>query len=94
MKTFSFKTEMDHDVQTFTDVLKAVAPHATVYSEEFFIGPDKRWCGEWGVEVKTLLDLEQMRSIIRSIEDGHVMLQTLREVPLTQNRLERDFDAE
>lgn len=94
MNIFSFKTELDQDVDTFKAALKPVDPDAVVHTEEFRIGPDRGWCGEWGMEITTRLDLEQMREVIRHIPDGHVMLQTLLEVPLKQNPLERDFSAE
>jgi len=94
VNTFSFKTELDQDVNAFKDALKPVDPEAVVYAEEFRIGPDRGWCGEWGMEITTKLDLEQMRNVIRGIPDGHVMLQTLLEVPLEQNPLKRDFSAE
>ena len=36
--------------------------------------------------------LEQLQGILRTIKDAHVMLQTLRPVPLADNSLERDYE--
>ena len=44
------------------------------------------------VEIRTDANLEQLQEALRSVEDAHVMLQTLRQVPLAENSLRRDYD--
>jgi hypothetical protein len=44
------------------------------------------------VEMHTDASLDSLRGLIRQVTDGHVMLQTLRQVPLQDNSLERDYD--
>lgn len=43
------------------------------------------------VELRTNATIEALRDTLRTIEDSHVMLQTLRALPLKENDLERDF---
>lgn len=42
------------------------------------------------VELDTVASLEQLRDIARTIPDGHILLQTLRECTLKDNSLIRD----
>jgi hypothetical protein len=55
---------------------------------------DGRESGEIAVELHTPLGLDYLRGIMRQVVDGHVMLQTLRPIPLAENKLERDFTIE
>lgn len=38
--------------------------------------------------------LEQMRDVLRTIPDSHVMLQTIQQVRLKDNKLERDYSID
>jgi len=48
-----------------------------------------------GVELRTNqpMNLDQVRAAMRAVEDSHVMIQTLRPVPIELNSLERDWDV-
>ena len=50
--------------------------------------------GEYQCEFKSLLDFNVIQSVCRTIVDGHVMLQTLRPIPLSENSLSRDHSIE
>jgi hypothetical protein len=43
------------------------------------------------VELEAGATLEAIRSVMRDVQDGHVMVQTLRACPLAKNTLERDY---
>lgn len=42
------------------------------------------------VEFVSSYDLKELREVMQTVEDGHVMVETLRPVPLMLNSLERD----
>ena len=44
------------------------------------------------VEFTCDVDLEAVRDIMRSVDDLHVAIQSLRPVPLKENSLDRDYD--
>lgn len=44
------------------------------------------------VELQCSANLDQLQGILRTIKDAHVMLQTLRPVPLADNSLVRDYE--
>jgi hypothetical protein len=91
VKTFSLRAEMGEDVQQFYERTIATNPPIfTSYSVPLFFA-DGRTSGEVAVEIRTTLSLEDLRNILRAQIDSHVMLQTLRELPLSQNQCERDY---
>jgi hypothetical protein len=45
------------------------------------------------VELEAHATLEAIRNVMRDVEDGHVMVQTLQACPLAKNTLERDYSA-
>lgn len=47
-----------------------------------------------GVEIATKASLDDLRQLMRWVDDSHVMIQNLRPCPLHENSLERDFDIE
>ncbi len=57
-------------------------------AEKPFTSPDI------GFEFQSTATLEQLRDAMREVIDSHVMLQTLRAVPFSENSLGRDFDLE
>lgn len=86
MKTYSFRAECLEDVKRFHgECLKAglIAELQAKPDDQF---PDV------DVELYTGASLENLRNVMRQVIDGHVMLQTLRECPLAENPLERDYD--
>jgi hypothetical protein len=88
MAFFSFRAECPADVIEFE--------HACAQSK-ITTSLAKRPDGEFpDVEVKleTPAGLEVLLDVMRSIVDGHVMLQTLRECRLKENTVERDYNLE
>lgn len=87
MKTFSFRAECVADVQYFGEVLAKSGVISDLRTEGVSDGfPDV------AVEMRAESTLGALQGLVRQVEDGHVMLQTLRLVPLVENSLERDYD--
>ncbi len=84
MNIYSFRAECDADVQRLRTILAKIG---------FGVITAKpgNTSVEMHVEFLTPMDQETIEEAMRSIEDGHVMIQTLRPVPLKQNSLERDY---
>ncbi|HGM8087240.1 TPA: hypothetical protein ACKP9S_003611 [Pseudomonas aeruginosa] len=89
LPTFSFRAECEQDAVEF---LAAVEGNG--FSVQGTVIPDVTGLPDFDVEVRTDANLEQLREVVRTIPDGHVMLQTLRQVPLAGNSLERDYGLE
>lgn len=88
MAFFSFRAECPIDVARFKDAcLKAAV--TTSLSER----PDGEF-PDVEVELESPASLRTLQDVMRGVEDGHVMLQTLRECRLKDNTLERDYDLE
>jgi hypothetical protein len=97
--TFSFRTECAVDLNKF---IVAVDQAEDTDGDEPVLGlfithaNTEESTGESYVEIATYqpVSLEWVRDIMRSIPDSHVMLQTLRQVPLAENSLKRDHTIE
>lgn len=87
MQSFSFRAECAADVQGFRQVCDR---HGLVTAWE--VHPDTSGLPDVEVELRSTSSLKVLREAIREVADGHVMLQTLRECPLADNSLERDYD--
>lgn len=85
MNIFSFRAECFHDVQLFLD---ATTKNGTTTAT--IVKPDNNGFADHEIEFQSMLPLEELREVMRSIADGHVMVQTLRQCPLSENSLERD----
>jgi hypothetical protein len=96
--TYSFRAEYQHDFDEFVREfvhrghslsIKQARPNIieTVSVPEFDTG-------EVLVEFSCELDQGRVEEIIRSMPDSHVMLQSLRPVPLSENSTERDYTKE
>ena len=90
LKTFSFRAECPADVDTFCLQLKATKPFQSSVRAELLFFADWRLSGEAVVEINTSLELEDLRNIMRGIDDSHVMVQTLRELPISKNNMACD----
>lgn len=86
-KTYSLRAECKSDA----DQLKKLVSKACANSE-VFLTPDAKGLPDQEIKIHTELEFEEVLELIRSINDGHVMLQTLQPVPLSENSLERDYD--
>lgn len=86
MSVFSFRAEFLEDFITFKNVCaeQGISFNATVYIDAKL--PDV--CVEFEVDVA----IEVLMTVLRSIVDSHVMLQTLEPLPLKDNPCKRDYD--
>jgi hypothetical protein len=97
MKTYSFRAECKLDVERFQMRFRASFPHVLqvrmmpLRLVNTTVAQD---VSEVAVEVKTPLGVDYVRAVMQEVVDGHVMLQTLRELPLNENSLERDSSIE
>lgn len=80
---FSFRAECPYDVAAFVN--KLVAKRINLKIEHTMLS-----FGEVSTELYTDADLETLIDVMCSGDDTHVMVQTLRPVPLKENSLERD----
>ncbi|MGE8454449.1 MAG: hypothetical protein ACN6OP_28330 [Pseudomonadales bacterium] len=87
INTFSFRAECATDAQAFHDLLAKAGVIATVKTQA-----DPSGLPDVEVEMRTVASLARLREILCCIVDGHVMLQTLRQLPLSENSFERDYD--
>ena len=86
---YSFRAECMVDVTSFRrEVFKAgIATTSIVHL-------DKDGHPDVTVEMlATESDITRFRDIAREVEDGHVIVQTLRPCPLSENSLKRDADV-
>lgn len=84
-QVFSMRAECAEDAEGF---FKAVQDAGIRLNST--VNKDGTGLPDVDVEFHADASIEQLRDIIRRITDGHVMLQTLRPVPLAGNSLERD----
>ncbi|ELG7182132.1 TPA: hypothetical protein ACP3ZG_001625 [Pseudomonas aeruginosa] len=89
LNTFSFRAEGENDVVQF---LAAAEAHGLTVQGNGTVRPDADGLPDVDVEIQTSATLEQLQDVLRNLEDSHVMLQTLRQLPLDINSLERDYD--
>lgn len=86
-KTYSFRAECMHDVSLFrANALAAMA-------WDFFVLTNLSF-GEVGVEIESTKTIEELHEIMKLQDDSHVMIQTLRELPLQDNSLNRDYNID
>lgn len=86
MKTYSFRAECDYDVSAFFHNAKKIAVET---GSEFI---DDGISNGVGQQFRSSMSLETLRGILRLQQDSHVILQTLRPLPLNLNDLNRDYD--
>jgi hypothetical protein len=86
MPLYSFRAECQADVDSLREALSGtrVSSSMKCFPDEMF--PDVE------VELETHAPLETIRTIMRGVEDGHVMVETLRACALSDNSLERNYD--
>lgn len=86
MAIYSFRAESQDDVERLHQAFAAAGVLTTMKGKPDAQFPDIE------VELESATDLECIRNVMRTVKDGHVMLQTLRACPLSANSLERDYD--
>lgn len=85
MQIYSFRAECSLDVERFQAEVRK-----TQLSVEVGVMRGEAPYPDREVEFQSAASLEELRNTMRNVEDGHVMLQTLRPVPLAHNNLNRD----
>ncbi len=88
LRTYSFRAECQEDVEQFS-IACAKAKTSIVHSEHAQADQAPDVC----LEFQSAAPLARIQDILRTIPDGHVMLETLQECPLAENSLKRNPDA-
>jgi hypothetical protein len=88
MTVYSFRAECPHDLEQLTIALQLRDVSCSI------VATQGRGLPDCTAEIETEVALDIIRDVMRGVEDGHVMVQTLRACPLRDNSLERDFDRE
>lgn len=84
MNIFSFRADCVRDVEEFFKEAEAVG-----ITGPLKVVPDKRF-PDCEVEIQSTESLEYLRDAMRRVTDGHIMVQTLRQVPMDKNDMSRD----
>lgn len=84
MNKFSCRAELEQDAELFVETIKGALPIDVVRT--VYLG-----MGEVAIDIESSVDIEALREVLRNQTDAHVMLDTLRPVPLSENMLERDY---
>lgn len=96
LKTYSCRFELPQDLTQF--ILLSFSMNVRVYAHLVrqvpLVHPDGQVTTTPDIEVEftSPAPIEKIRSVLKNGVDLHVGLQTLRECPLEQNSLERDYD--
>ena len=94
LNTFSFRAECPDDVMRFLGQSYIDPDHPsmrdvfTVHMERPTVDADVMV----EIQADTSVSIDTVRAWMRQVVDSHVMLQTLRQVPLSGNSLEREPD--
>ncbi|NNM56499.1 hypothetical protein [Acidocella sp.] len=85
---FSFRAECRQDVSEFERRchIAGLQPLLTIHKVENY--PDVH------IEMRTVASIEKLKTIMRRVIDSHVMIETLRECPLAENSLEREYECD
>ena len=93
-KTYSFRLECSEDYTAF--VVEADKRNVKIVTTEFYLFRVEGMSGAAGpdayAEFVSEASLEELRDVLRGVADSHVALQTLRQAPLKDNSLKRDYD--
>ncbi|MFK4706071.1 hypothetical protein ABIC83_002910 [Roseateles asaccharophilus] len=85
MKSFSCRAECQVDIQRLHAALKAQNISYEIRSSAYL----QEGLPDVGVDLRAATTLEALRAAVATVDDGHVMVETLREVPLARNSLQR-----
>lgn len=88
MNILSFRAECSHDVKILKEELIKAQIGSVLFTHPDVGFPDVE------IEMQTSGDIETIRSLMRNVDDGHVMVSTLRQCPLKDNPLTRDAAPE
>jgi hypothetical protein len=90
-KVFSFRAEFPHDIDDFQALLVSLNIPATWKIVPLYLHAGDQYPAESSAELGVVMTLQELRDTMKRQPDSHVMIQTLREIPLAQNNLERDY---
>lgn len=85
MTIFSFRAECQEDVDAFIEAATSAEIEMLIHAYPDTAFPDV------DVEITTEVTKEVLMKLISASDEGHVMRQTLRAVPLKENSLSRDL---
>ncbi len=85
----SLRAECMADADALKRLVSAACPISVVT-----LVADEDGLPDQEIEIRSSLNTEQISGLIRSIPDGHVMLQTLQPTALAENSLERNYERE
>ncbi|SMQ30299.1 hypothetical protein SAMN04488483_5343 [Pseudomonas helmanticensis] len=88
MTVFSCRAECQDDVDTFIEAAKAAKLEMVVRAFADKVFPDVE------IEIISNASKDELRVLMQSVEDGHMMRQTLRAIPLSENSMEPDDRVE
>jgi hypothetical protein len=89
VRTYSFRAECSYDALRFLTQATEYAVEQSLQLGMISFKNDPKY-PDVEVEFKSTVELSPLREVVRGIEDCHVILQTLRPVPLSMNSLKRD----
>ncbi|MFL1526522.1 hypothetical protein [Pseudomonas sp. O230] len=84
MTVFSCRAECQDDIDAFIEAAKAAEVEMAIRAFADKVFPDVE------IEITSTASKDELRDLMRGVEDGHMMRQTLRAVPLSENSLVPD----
>ncbi|WP_146041534.1 hypothetical protein [Pseudomonas sp. DP16D-R1] len=84
MTVFSCRAECQDDVDAFIAAAKTPEVEMVVRAFADKVFPDVE------IEITCNTSKDELRNIMRGVEDGHMMRQTLRPLPISENSMEPD----
>lgn len=84
MTVFSCRAECQDDVDAFIEAAKTAEVEMVIRASADKAFPNVE------IEITSTASKDELRDLMRGVEDGHMMRQTLRAVPLSENSLEPD----
>lgn len=91
MNIFSFRAECPYDALRFLTNVSEYAVENSLQLPGLINFKQDMGYPDVSVEFGCGVSLDNLRTVGRDIEDCHVLVQTLRQVPLDKNNLERDW---
>ncbi len=89
---YSCRAECDIDIANF--LAAATESRTEMEVRHRAVDPDDAFMSEMVLEFESPASIDSLREIMRGCVDLHVMRQSLRPCPLSENSLERDDDIE
>jgi hypothetical protein len=92
MQVFSFRAECKYDVDEFVKLCKV--KNVTVKITKCLCVPAHPDLPDRIVELQSDNTIAELLEVLRSVDDSHVIMQTIRPVTLEENSLKRDYGIE